>query len=117
MDTSKTPMKSAEEVEAVIATIKAHMPQTYQAIKDKSATLGKAAFALVRAGIKGQPNCFFAFEAGHVVGTPYNLPDVQPLIAMGMVTLGTGHWVIWPDYHAQQLVRQQVEGGAAHGTH
>ena len=116
MDTFKTPMKSAAEVEVVIATIKGHMPKTYQAIKDKSDTLGKAAFALVRAGIKGEPNCFYAFEAGHVVGTPFALPDVQPLVAMGMVTLGIGHWVIWPDYHAQQLVRQQLEG-AAHGAH
>jgi hypothetical protein len=111
-----TPVKSAEEVEAVIATIKAHMPETYQAIKDKAATLGKAAFGMVRAGIKGEPNCFYAFEAGHVVGTRFNQPDVQAHIAMGMVTLGISSWAIWPDYTVQQQVREQVEG-AGHGTH
>lgn len=108
MDTSKTPTKSAEEVEAVIATIKGRMPEVYKAIQSKADTLGKLAFALVRSGIKGQPNCFYAFEHGHVVGTPFTLHDINRDVAQLMVTLGVDHVVVWPEL----AVQQQIQAGA-----
>lgn len=116
MDTFKTPMKSAAEVDAVIATIKTQMPETYNSIRDKAKTLGPATYALVRAGIKGQPNCFYAFENGHIVGTPFSLTDIARDVAQFMCTLGVQHCIVWPEHAVQQLVRQQVEG-ATHGAH
>lgn len=104
MDTTKTPA----EVEEVIATIKGRMPEVYKAIQSKAATLGKPAFALVRNGIKGQPNCFYAFERGHVVGTPFTLQDINRDVAQLMVTLGVDHVVVWPEH----AVQQQLKAGA-----
>jgi hypothetical protein len=112
MDTLKTP----EEVEAVIATIKTRMPETYKSIQAKAQALGKSAYALVRAGIKGQPNCFYAFERGHIVGTPFTLTEISRDVAQLMCTLGVQHCIVWPEHAVQQLVRQQVEG-VAHGAH
>lgn len=108
MDTTKTPTKSAEETEAVIATIKGRMPETYKAIQAKACTLGKSAFALVRNGIKGQPNSFYAFERGYVVGTPFALDDINRDVAQLMVTLGVDHVVVWPEL----AVQQQIQAGA-----
>jgi hypothetical protein len=105
-----TPVKSAEEVEAVIATIKARMPETYKSIKAKAEALGPATFGLVRAGIKGQPNCFYAFERGHVVGTPFNVTEIARDVAQLMVTLGVEHAVIWPEHAVQQQVKQMTAG-------
>lgn len=106
MDTLKTP----EEVEAVIATIKTQMPETYKSIQSKASQIGKGAFALVRGGIKGQPNCFYAFERGHVVGTPFDLPEIARDVAQLMVTLGVDHAVIWPEHAVQQQVQQMTQG-------
>lgn len=110
-----TPVKSAEEVEAVIATIKTHMPETYKSIKAKAENLGPATYSLVRAGIKGQPNCFYAFERGRIVGTPFTLTEIARDVAQLMCTLGVQHCIVWPEHSVQQRVREQVE--AAHGTH
>ena len=104
MDTFKTPA----EIEQVIVTIKTLMPETYKSIQAKATEIGKAAFALVRSGIKGQPNCFYAFERGHVVGTPFALADIQRDIAQLMCTLAVEHVVIWPE----QAVQQAAMAGA-----
>ena len=101
MDTLKTPA----EIEAVIQTIKAHMPKTYLAIQDKAEVVGRVAFTLVRQAIKGQPNCFWAMEAGHVVGTPFQAPGIADDVARLMVTQGAGFAVIWGE--------QAIEGVAA----
>lgn len=84
-----------ETVDQQIANIKAHMPQVYQSIQAKAAEIGKAAFALVRRGLRGEANCFYAFERGHVVGTPFNQTDVMPTTAFYMVAFGCDHIVIW----------------------
>ena len=115
MDTTKTPEKSAEEVEAVIGIIKAHMPETYKSIQSKAGEIGKAAYAFVRSGIKGQPNCFYAFERGHVVGTPFTLTEVARDVAQLMVTLAVSHAVLWAEQAVQHQLRQQsnaVSGAA-----
>lgn len=102
MDTTKTPA----EVEEVIGTIKTRMPEVYKAIQSKAATLGKPAYALVRNGIKGQPNCFYAFERGHVVGTPFTLTEIARDVAQLMVTFGVDHVVVWPEHAVQQQIQQ-----------
>jgi hypothetical protein len=52
--------------------IKTQMPMVYGAIQDKAQEIGKEAFALVRKGLRGEPNTFYAFERGYVVGTPFS---------------------------------------------
>jgi hypothetical protein len=95
-------------VEQQIADIKAHMPETYKAIQAKAAVIGKPAFALVRRGLRGEANCFYAFERGHVVGTPFSLVEVTRDIAQYMVTFGVSHAVVWA---ASDDKKQGVEDG------
>lgn len=59
-----------EDVNAKIEEIKQFMPETYKAIRAKSVEIGNVAFELVRKGLRGEANCFYAFEGGRVVGTP-----------------------------------------------
>lgn len=87
-----------------LAQIKADMPETYKSIQAKAAAMGKPAFALVRRGLRGEANCFYAFERGHVVGTPFNLVEITRDIAQYMVTFGVTHACIWaaPDLNAPE---------------
>lgn len=89
-------------VEEQIAEIKAHMPETYRAIQAKAAVVGKPAFALVRRGLRGEANCFYAFERGRVVGTPFSLSEVTRDVAQYMVTFGVSHCCIWAAPELQQ---------------
>ncbi len=91
-------------VEQQIQDIKDHMPETYKSIQAKAAVMGKPAFALVRRGLRGETNCFYAFEAGHVVGTPFTLVEVARDIAQYMVTFGVSHVCVWaaPDLSAAE---------------
>jgi hypothetical protein len=57
-------------IESGLATIKQYMPEVYSLIKDKAEVLGSSVYGLVRRGLGGEPGCFYAFEAGHVVGQP-----------------------------------------------
>lgn len=83
------------DVKARTDEIRAHMPETYRAIKAKADAIGNQAYQLVRAGIAGKPNCFYAIERGWVVGTPFDLPDVQAELARFMVQFGCTHLVMW----------------------
>ena len=85
----------SKTVDQQIADIKAHMPETYKAIQAKATEIGKPAFALVRRGLRGEANCFYAFERGHVVGTPFSLADITRDIAQYMVTFGISHVCVW----------------------
>lgn len=85
----------SKTVEQQIADIKAHMPETYKAIQAKAKAIGNEAFALVRRGLRGEANCFYAFEAGYVVGTPFTLVEVARDVAMYMVCWGTTFCVVW----------------------
>lgn len=80
---------------AGIALIKTHMPQTYAAIQDKAAEVGNVAYQWVRQACNGQPNRFYAVEAGHVVGTPFDQAVTADLAAL-MVQFGCGFLVLWP---------------------
>jgi hypothetical protein len=98
------------DVGAKIEEIKRFMPETYKSIQAKSKEIGNEAFVLVRRALRGDPNCFYAFEQGRVVGTPFNLVEVNRDVAQYMVTFGCPHVCIWamPAMPAQE---------AANGTH
>ena len=109
MDTlNQTPVKSPEQVAQVLQTIKTRMPNTYQAIQRKAQEIGDEAFSLVRQGIRGKPYAFYAFEAGHVVGTPFTGHQVEDYAAKVMCTLGTS---------SVCLFAAGVPKGAEHGAH
>ncbi len=92
---SKKVRQMSGTVEQQIVHIKANMPETYKSIQAKAQAIGKVAFAYVRRGLRGEPNCFYAFERGYVVGTPFTLTEVARDIAQYMVTFGITHAVVW----------------------
>ena len=71
-----------------INEIKRYMPETYKTIQAKAALMGNVAYELVRRGLRGEPNCFYAFEAGRIVGTPYTLTDIQADLAKYLLVWG-----------------------------
>lgn len=92
MDTSGTAKK---DVAPMIAIIKGHMPETYQAIQAKAAEVGDVAYELVRRGLRGEANCFYAFEAGRIMGTPFDVADISRDIAQLMVQFSPVRVCIW----------------------
>lgn len=88
---------AASNIEARIAELKAHMPKTYRSVQDKAAAIGREAYALVRRGISGQPNSFWAMENGRVMGTPFTDHAISADVAQAMVQFGCDHVVIWAD--------------------
>jgi len=97
------------DVAAEIQVIKQHMPETYKSIQAKAAEIGNEAYVLVRRGLRGEPNCFWAMERGHIKGTLFNLPDTQRDVAWAMVCWGSAHVCIFPPSVTK-------EGGAGYGT-
>lgn len=83
------------DVNRELAEIKAQMPETYRAIQSKATEIGPVAFALVRRGLRGEANCFYALERGWVKGTPFNVDDVNAELARYMVQFGCKHLVMW----------------------
>ncbi len=74
-------------VEETIASIKAEMPKTYEAIKERAAVMGPQAYGLVRRGIRGELGCFYARERVRkegqldrwlVAGCGTGMPDLVP---------------------------------------
>lgn len=111
-----------DEVTEKLATIRQHMPETYRAIKAREKGViedhdgqrvvvvpayGTDIYALVRRGLRGEPNCFWAMERGYVMGTPFNVAGIQESVAWGMVQYGCAHACIF----------QEPKREAAHGTH
>jgi len=79
-----------------LALIKDNMPRTYADIQAQAGgPRGRATFALVRRGLRGEANCFYAVEAGHVVGAPFN-QNVTADAAAVMVQFGAEFVVMWP---------------------
>lgn len=95
-------------MQTCVQLIKAQMPETYKSVGAKAALIGQRAFGLVRAGIRGKPNCFYAIERGHVVGTPFNMPDVSDDMARLVLQFGCTFMVMW----APEACK-----GAADGAH
>lgn len=87
------------DVTAQIEEIKQFMPETYRHIREKSGEIGNVAFELVRKGLRGQANCFYAFEAGRVVGTPFATGPLPDETARMMVEFGCGFVCI---FHAPE---------------
>lgn len=94
MDTRTAEQVNAE-INQHIAEIKAHMPETYKAIQAKAAEIGKDAFGLVRAGLRGERNRFWAMERGWVKGTTFNVLGIQEEVAQQMVQWGCAHVCIF----------------------
>ncbi len=82
---------SENQVQQHIAEIKAHMPETYKTIQAQANEMGRHVFAMVRAGLRGEPNRFWAVERGWVKGCPFNMPEITPDVAWSMVAWGSSH--------------------------
>lgn len=95
MDTRTPANGKADPAVEQIELIKASMPAVYQAIKAKAAEIGADAYGLVRRGARGEPDCFYAFEAGRVVGAPF-CQSVAADVAVAMVEFGVSFVCIWP---------------------
>lgn len=85
------------DVTAQINEIKAYMPETYASIQAKAKEVGNVAYEWVRRGLRGEANCFYAFERSRVVGTPFNASDVTRETAYYMVTFGCAHVCMWAE--------------------
>lgn len=80
----------------MIATIKAKMPRTYASIQAKATEIGRQAFAMVRRSIAGEPNLFWAMEAGYVVGTPFAAEQrISADVAQLMVQVACDRVTLW----------------------
>lgn len=91
------PAERQAAVNAGLHTIKTRMPNVYATIQDKAQHMGNEAFALVRRGLAGQAGCFYAFEAGHVVGTPFGRSDPRmEQVAQFLVRFGCAHVCMFP---------------------
>lgn len=88
---------SPVDIDAQIVLIKGSMPQTYAAIKAKAEQIGGEAYRLVRAGLRGEPCRFYAFECGRVVGTPFAGHPIEADVAQAMVQFGCGFCVVWAE--------------------
>lgn len=85
-----------DPAEVGIQLIKASMPQTFKSIQAKAAEVGNAAYGLVRRGLRGEANCFWACERGNVVGTPFTEDaGITSDVARVMVTFAPTFIVIW----------------------
>lgn len=91
-----------QEIDLQAQALKRTMPLTYAAIQRKAGEIGRQAYALVRRGLAGEPNCFWAMEAGHVAGTPFACGHpINAAVAEAMVRFGPRSVVIWADAASQ----------------
>ncbi|WPG35146.1 hypothetical protein [Variovorax sp. EBFNA2] len=64
------------------------MPKTASMVDMRRAEWGKEyVHAMIKRGVAGEPNCFYAAEAGHTLGTPFAGPIAED-VAWHMVTFG-----------------------------
>lgn len=93
------------DVSDKIDEIKRFMPETYKCIQAKASEIGNEAFTLVRRGLRGEANCFYAFESGRVVGTPFAAGPIPDRLAALMVQFGVAMCCIWQ-------AKEEVTNGA-----
>lgn len=86
---------SKEEIDRKIGEIKVHMPNVYASIQAKAREIDRRAYQLVRQGLRGEPNRFYAFERGRVVGTPFRNYPIAADVAAVMVQFECAHVCIW----------------------
>lgn len=80
-----------------LETIKRSMPNVLACIEDRAQHFGQEAYALVRRGLRGEPGCFYAIEAGYVVGTPLGMDGkLLQEAADFMALFGSTHVCMWP---------------------
>lgn len=72
------------------------MPETYRAIQAKAGKIGNEAYALVKRGLRGEPNCFWASERGMVMGTPFTHVQGAGWIADQIRQFGCLHVCTFP---------------------
>ena len=94
-------------VEDKLAVIKREMPMTYAAIQEWASRIGNKAFEQVRRGLRGQYRCFYAYEAGHVVGTYWSVWSDDY----------ASEWAVRLDRFGSPWVSVQLGMGESHGTH
>lgn len=111
MDTGH-PATPADKVTEGLHVIKTQMPMVYGAIQDKAQEIGKDAFALVRRGLRGEPNTFYAFERGYVVGTPFSHGPITDQLAGLMVRFGCAFVCIFKGADGA-AAEQEANDGAA----
>jgi hypothetical protein len=75
--------------------IKQHMPETYKSIQLKAQAKGNVAFELVRRGLRGEANTFYAFEGGRVVGTPFTDAAINRDVSLYLVEFGCKAVALW----------------------
>ena len=92
-----TEAEKKEKVRRQIEQIKGNMPETYRAIQDKAEVAGALVWPMVRRGMAGQPNCFYAMERRQFVGTPFASPSIQDDVAINMVRFGCESFVVFGD--------------------
>jgi hypothetical protein len=119
MDTT-TANRSGEQVQQDLLTIRTRMPKLYEAIKER-AKVQPEVYALVRRGLRGEVNCFYAMEAGHVMGAPFageRWAKVADVLREQALQFGFGFVVMWGDAQPSNAsVHTNALEGAAHGTH
>jgi hypothetical protein len=113
-------MVDKTEVERQLQVIRESMPQTYAAIRRKVAEIGNDAYTLVRRGVRGEPNCFYAIEAGYVAGTPFKdePQGIMDDVRRYMVSFGVSFVIIWPRMQSadgSMRVHTAVQQGEMHG--
>lgn len=97
-----------ERVARQIELVKAHMPKTYQHIKDRAESMGANAWTLVRRGMAGEANCFYAVENRCVVGAPFDRSSMTDMFAGQIVRFGCEFLAIGPD--GELSVKGQGDG-------
>jgi hypothetical protein len=96
-ETAKKPVDPADEQ---IQAIKRYMPRVYEAIRARAAAFDDT-YKLVRRGARGEPGCFYAFEADREVGTPFSA-DVPTDVAQLVARYGMTMACVWPDAAAKE---------------
>jgi hypothetical protein len=83
------------------------MPRVWEEIEGKRAQWGAEHVAdCIRRGMAGQPGWFYAFERGHVVGTPFS-NDLELCALVGFAAAVGGRFVL-----VMRPPVGQVEGGS-----
>lgn len=102
----------ALKVQYGMETIKECMPNVYREIKAHADDVGNVVYALVRAGLAGQPGCFYAFEGGHVVGQPLGVTEkCHAELGTFVARFGCAYVCIFGDVSAP------TEQGGSSGAH
>ena len=86
--------RQQKKVEDGLALIKRAMPETYKTIQTR-AVQQPDTFRLVRQGLRGVPNSFYAVERGHVVGAPFAVTGAVAMVAGQIVQFGFGFLCFW----------------------